>query len=179
MIRFLNETHLQCMYGIYCLKFEMNVYNFETFRAARLIGSYEFLTPPPPPPNIPPPPPTPPPTRIVPSHRYSPSGDLVVSTGEDASLRVWDAYSGAEVFTVSGLPGPTFPGLADPYHGERPCHFAADGQTVITGSEDGVLQVFDLNGVQVIIFFAFLLKEIWQLSIIHTVVIGRILTRHL
>ncbi len=81
--------------------------------------------------------------------QYSPKGDLIVSTAEDASLRLWDAYSGAEVVTVTGLPGPTYPGLADPYHGERPCTFSKDGQLVATGSENGVVQIFDTNGVQV------------------------------
>ena len=81
--------------------------------------------------------------------RYSPTGNLIASTAEDASLRLWDAYTGAEVVTVSGLPGPTYPALADPYHGERPCCFSGSGRMIATGSEDGWIQVWDVNGAQV------------------------------
>ena len=56
---------------------------------------------------------------------------------------------GAEVVTVSDLPGPVYPDLADPYHGDRPCCFSRDGRHVATGSEDGYLQVWDLTGAQV------------------------------
>ena len=49
----------------------------------------------------------------------------------------------------SGLPGPTYPALADPYHGERPCSFSPDGTTIATGAEDGSLQIWDTNGAQV------------------------------
>ena len=50
---------------------------------------------------------------------------------------------------VTDLPGPVYPDLADPYHGERPCSFSRDGRHVVTGSEDGYLQVWDLTGAQV------------------------------
>ncbi|ELT90719.1 hypothetical protein CAPTEDRAFT_53852, partial [Capitella teleta] len=80
--------------------------------------------------------------------RYSPQGDLIVSAAEDASLRVWDAFSGAEIMQVANLPGPNRPTLADPYHGERPICFSGDGRLVATGSEDGWLQVWDLTGAQ-------------------------------
>jgi len=56
---------------------------------------------------------------------------------------------GAEVVTVTDLPGLVYPDLADPYHGERPCCFSRDGRHVATGSEDGRLQVWDLTGAQV------------------------------
>lgn len=51
--------------------------------------------------------------------------------------------------TVTDLPGPTYPSLADPYHGERACCFAPDGRRIATGSEDGSMQVWDLSGAQV------------------------------
>lgn len=50
---------------------------------------------------------------------------------------------------VTDLPGPVYPDLADPYHGERPCSFSRDGRHVVTGSEDGYLQAWDLTGAQV------------------------------
>lgn len=102
---------------------------------------------------------------------YSADGSMIASTAEDGSLRVWDTGSGggdlaetasagpetelsggggggvgAERVVVTGLPGPTYPALADPYHGERPCCFSADGRHVATGSEDGWIQVWDLTG---------------------------------
>ncbi|KAK2144717.1 hypothetical protein LSH36_736g01022 [Paralvinella palmiformis] len=80
---------------------------------------------------------------------YSPNGEMIASTAEDGSLRVWDGFSGAEIVTVTGLSGPTYPGLADPYHGERPCAFSRDGLNVATGSEDSWIQVWDLAGAQI------------------------------
>ena len=35
---------------------------------------------------------------------YSPDGSLIVSTGRDASMRIWDVYNGAELVTVTDLP---------------------------------------------------------------------------
>jgi WD40 repeat protein len=102
---------------------------------------------------------------------YSRNGSFIASTSEDGSLRVWDTGCGvdgneeaagteaeqngggggvgAERLVVTGLPGPTYPALADPYHGERQCCFSADGRHVATGSEDGWLQIWDLTGAQV------------------------------
>ena len=98
---------------------------------------------------------------------------MIASTAEDGSLRVWDTGSGggdetvagatagteaqlaggggvgAERVVVTGLPGPTYPALADPYHGERPCCFSADSRHVATGSEDGWIQVWALTGNEV------------------------------
>ena len=51
--------------------------------------------------------------------------------------------------TILDLPGPTYPTLADPYHGERPCCFSPDGSRIATGAEDGSLQIWDVNGAQV------------------------------
>ena len=64
-------------------------------------------------------------------------------------MRIWDVFSGAEVVTVTGLPGPRYSTLADPYHGERPCTWDREGKVVVTGAEDGTLQVWDTNGAQV------------------------------
>ena len=36
---------------------------------------------------------------------FSPDGSLIASTAEDGSLRIWDTLSGAEMVTVTGLPG--------------------------------------------------------------------------
>ena len=83
---------------------------------------------------------------------YSPTDDVIASCAEDGSLRIWDAFSGAEVVTVTGLPGPTYPSLADPFHGERPLCFSRDGRVVATGSEDGWLQIWDMSGAQVSLF---------------------------
>ena len=80
---------------------------------------------------------------------YSPEGDLIASVAEDASLRLWDAHTGMEAVTITDLPGPTFAGLADPYHGERQCQFSRDGSYVVTGSEDGWTQIWDKTGAMV------------------------------
>ena len=85
-------------------------------------------------------------TSGVRSCEYSPDGSLIASCSEDGSLRIWDASSGAEIIAVTDLPGPRYPGLADPYHGERPCCFSRDGTVIATGAEDGTLQIWDLTG---------------------------------
>lgn len=78
-------------------------------------------------------------------------GNFIASSSEDGSLRFWDAFSGAEIVTVTGLPGPRYPALAGSYNGERPCVWDRTGKQIITGSEDGGVQAWDTNGAQVII----------------------------
>ena len=85
----------------------------------------------------------------IPLHIPFTTGHLIASTAEDGSVRMWDPFSGAEVVTVTDLPGPRYPGLADPYHGERPCVWDRTGNVLASGSEDGGLQVFGTNGAQV------------------------------
>jgi len=122
---------------------------------------------------------------------YSSDGSLIASTAEDGSLRVWDTGSGvvhvtetgsgsdaelnggggvgAERLVVSGLPGPLYPALADPYHGDRPCCFSKDGKHVATGSEDGWIQVWDLTGAQVkmeLLLFEYICRVGYHYSII-------------
>jgi WD40 repeat protein len=39
---------------------------------------------------------------------FSPDGKWIASSGNDATIKVWDSETGAEIFTLLGHTGPTF-----------------------------------------------------------------------
>src|SRR5207249_4351378 len=65
---------------------------------------------------------------------FSPDGRRIVSGGNDQTVRIWDAESGAEALTLRG-------------HTEKVtcCGFDADGRRILSASEDGTLRVWDAN----------------------------------
>jgi WD40 repeat protein len=70
-------------------------------------------------------------TGSVYSIAYSPDGRRIVSTGEDASVRIWDAATGLEVLT---LPRNDRAG--------RCAAFSADGLSLAAAGDDGLVQIW-------------------------------------
>jgi WD40 repeat protein/serine/threonine protein kinase len=66
---------------------------------------------------------------------FSPKGQLVLSSSEDNTIRVWDATSGK---TITALRG----------HGRavRTCAFSPDGEWVLSGSDDERVRVWNVQG---------------------------------
>jgi WD40 repeat protein/transcriptional regulator with XRE-family HTH domain len=64
---------------------------------------------------------------------YSPDGKWIATSGNDATIKVWDSETGAEIFTLIGHTGPTF-GVA----------FSPKGQYLATSSVDRTVKVWKL-----------------------------------
>jgi WD40 repeat protein/transcriptional regulator with XRE-family HTH domain len=62
---------------------------------------------------------------------FSPDGKWIASSGNDSTIKVWDAETGVDIFTLSGHTGPTF-GVA----------FNSDGHSLITSSVDRTVKVW-------------------------------------
>ena len=65
---------------------------------------------------------------------FSRDGKRIVSGSNDQSLKVWDADTGQEVFTLKGHTG-AVSGAA----------FSGDGERIVSGSADGTVKVWDLE----------------------------------
>ncbi|XP_052812431.1 NACHT domain- and WD repeat-containing protein 1-like [Mya arenaria] len=84
---------------------------------------------------------------------FSPAGDLIVSSSDDCTMRIWDTTTGAEIVTVTSLPAPIFP---DPeenpqqlmLHAVNPCCFSRNGDVIASGTELGDVMLWDKSGVQ-------------------------------
>ncbi len=66
---------------------------------------------------------------------FSRDGGRIVSAGNDGTLKVWDASSGAVLRTLAGHTGPVLG-----------CAFSPDGQWIVSASEDHSLKVWDADG---------------------------------
>lgn len=66
---------------------------------------------------------------------FSPDGQWLATTGNDATVQVWDATTGAVRFRLTGHTGPTF-GVA----------FSPDGQLLATSSVDRTVKIWQLPG---------------------------------
>jgi len=64
---------------------------------------------------------------------FSPDGKLIASSGNDSTIKVWDAETGADIFTLSGHTGPTF-GVV----------FSMDRHMLVTSSVDRTVKVWTL-----------------------------------
>ncbi len=64
---------------------------------------------------------------------YSPDGKWIATSGNDATIKIWNSETGAEIFTLIGHTGPTF-GVA----------FSPDGQYLATSSVDRTVKVWAL-----------------------------------
>jgi WD40 repeat protein len=122
-----------------------------------LARTRETTAPPPPPPLPSPPPPPPPPpsaqgieiktptgihaqepitgsTNALNSLAFSPDGKLLLTTGFDSNIRIWDVGLRAERTR-----------LAETFSG-RSCAWSPDGLWIASGSFDGILRVWDAAG---------------------------------
>ncbi|XP_045175580.2 NACHT domain- and WD repeat-containing protein 1-like isoform X2 [Mercenaria mercenaria] len=83
---------------------------------------------------------------------YSPKGDLILSSADDCTMRIWDATTGAEIVTITSLPGPIFPdkneGMQLMLHPVNPSCFSRSGETIANGTEIGEVMLWDKSGVQ-------------------------------
>jgi WD40 repeat protein len=64
---------------------------------------------------------------------FSPDGKWVATSGDDATIQVWDAQSGQVIFKLTGHTGPTF-GVA----------FSPDGRSLATSSVDRTIKIWQL-----------------------------------
>jgi serine-threonine kinase receptor-associated protein len=67
------------------------------------------------------------------SARLNRKSDRAVTGSADFSARIWDTYSGEELFKF------------DHQHIVRACDFSQDGSHVLTGGQEKKLRLFDLN----------------------------------
>jgi WD40 repeat protein/serine/threonine protein kinase len=68
---------------------------------------------------------------------FSPKGQLVLSSSEDNTVRIWDAAAGKAMTALRG-------------HGRavRACTFSPDGQWVVSGGDDERVRVWNVQGYQ-------------------------------
>ena len=87
----------------------------------------------------------------------SPAGDLISSTADDGTLRVWDTITGAELVTVTSLPLPVWPEKHETIqlmlHPVNPSCFSRTGDVIANGTEHGEVMLLDVSGVQVSFIF--------------------------
>jgi len=65
---------------------------------------------------------------------FSPDGGRIVSASDDATVKVWDADSGAELATLEGHEGRV-----------NACSFSPDGARIVSGSYDKTVKVWDAD----------------------------------
>src|SRR5438876_1101325 len=64
---------------------------------------------------------------------FLPSGDRLISVGEDATIRLWDVNTGSEIGQLVGHPGPVW------------CMaISADGHWLATGAADGTMRLWEI-----------------------------------
>jgi WD40 repeat protein len=80
-----------------------------------------------------------------------------VSTSIDGCLRIWDVLTGSEIAVNTSLPSPMDMDKKDNrdhvmnmrVHTANPCCFSRDGKTIVVGTEDAEIVLFDSDGTKV------------------------------
>lgn len=65
---------------------------------------------------------------------FNPKGDMILSSGKDATARVWD-LEGKQLAVLDGGDGNVWSG-----------QFSPDGKKIVTGSYDGIIKIWSLTG---------------------------------
>ncbi len=71
-------------------------------------------------------------SNLVKACAYSPDGRRIISGSQDATLKVWDAETGAELATLTGHKGSV-----------NACAYSPDGRRIVSGSLDKTLKLWD------------------------------------
>ncbi len=86
------------------------------------------------------------PHGIVASAGFSPTGDRIVTASWDNSARIWDAQSGKALLKLMAADQQAA-GMEKGHTGfVNSAVFSPDGQTVLTGSDDGTAKLWDIGG---------------------------------
>jgi len=84
-------------------------------------------------------------TKRVTSVDFSPSGEYLVSGGDDNNIKLWNVATGVEIATLKGHTNSV-----------RSVRFSPDGNFIISGSEDYSIRIWDVKRqVEVIKFYYF------------------------
>ncbi len=68
---------------------------------------------------------------------FSPDGQLIVSAGDDGSVRIWDVARPSEPVVLAGHDGPVYKAA-----------FSPDGQSVVTAGGDATVRIWDTSGTE-------------------------------
>src|SRR5258708_8141412 len=76
-------------------------------------------------------------TYIIHSDYFSRDVHTIASGGDGATVRLWDAYSGTHLQTLTGDSGPVYSVAWSP-----------DGSLLANGSFDGIIRLWEMQGAQ-------------------------------
>ena len=83
-------------------------------------------------------------TSFVHTCSFSPDGARIVSGSRDKTLKIWDAQTGQEIYTLIGHTDVV-----------ETCSFSPDGSRIVSGSWDGILKIWDTETrEEIAVFFA-------------------------
>ena len=84
----------------------------------------------------------------VKSVMFSPNGKTIVSGSDDGTIKLWK-LDGIEIFTVKHSNW-IMRNLAEKNYGVRSVAFSPDGKTIVSGSEDQTIKLWNLEGKQLL-----------------------------
>jgi WD40 repeat protein len=85
-------------------------------------------------------------TALIRTIAFTPDGLMVATASEDGMAKIWDATSGNELFTLSGLMGPVEDLVFSPECAEPPqAPFTGCSRYIYTTSRDGAIKKWDIS----------------------------------